>query len=250
MVNEIKKIELKIKNILSKYDGDFAVIIKDSFGNRISINENEIFLSASIIKLFILNALPKEDYDKILILKEEDKVEGNGLLKSLKAGLSLTIKDLAYFMICLSDNTATNILIDFLSMKKINSFIKNSGYSNTILGRKMLDVTTQKMGKENFTSAKDCEKVLDILCNDKEWLDILKNQVCNNKLHLYIPEEITFPHKTGELPNFEHDVGRLYINNIWIDILVFTKNLKKNSDGIRLNNEIGKIIYEYYLKNK
>lgn len=248
MVNEIKIIETEIRKILSDYQGSFSVIVKDSFGNRISINEDEVFLSASIIKLFILNALPKNKYDKMIKLREEDKVEGNGILKSLNSGLSFTVKDLAYFMICLSDNTATNILIEFLGMEKINKFLKENGYFDTILARKMLDIEAQKSGKDNFTSPKDSEKVLDILCQDKECLDILKNQACNNKLHLYIPEEEVFAHKTGELPGIEHDVGRLYFNNNWIDILVFTKNLKQNSDGIRINNKIGKIIYEYYLK--
>ncbi len=127
--------------------------------------------------------------------------------------------------------------------------IKNSGYCDTILGRKMMDIEAKKLNKDNFTSPKDSEKVLDILCNDKDSLDMLKNQVCNNKLHLYIPEEEILAHKTGELPSVEHDVGRLYFKNGWVDILVFTQDLKENIDGIRINNEIGKIVYEYY-KNR
>lgn len=238
--------ENKIREILSKYNGTFGVIIKDSFGNRVAINEDKVFLSASIIKLHILSCISKLDYNKKIILKDKDKVEGNGLLKSLKSGAELTIKDLAYFMICLSDNTATNILIDYLGMENINNFLKNNGYCDTILGRKMMDVEAKKLNKDNFTSPKDSEKVLDILCNDKDSLDMLKNQVCNNKLHLYIPEEEILAHKTGELPSVEHDVGRLYFKNGWVDILVFTQDLKENIDGILINNEIGKIVYEYY----
>lgn len=238
--------ENKIREILSKYSGIFSVVIKDSFGKRIAINEDTVFLSASIIKLYILSCISKLDYDKKIILKDKDKVEGNGLLKSLNSGLEFTVKDLAYFMICLSDNTATNILIDYLGMANINRFIKEDGYCDTILGRKMMDSEAKKMGKDNFTSSKDSEKVLDILCNDEECLDMLKNQACNNKLHLYIPEEEILAHKTGELPSVEHDIGRLYFNNGWVDILVFTQDLKENIDGILINNEIGKIVYEYY----
>ena len=51
--------ENKIREILSKYDGIFGVIIKDSFGNRILINEDKVFLSASIIKLYILSCISK-----------------------------------------------------------------------------------------------------------------------------------------------------------------------------------------------
>lgn len=238
--------EDKIREILLKYSGTFSVIIKDSFGKRITINEEKVFLSASIIKLYILSYISKLDYNKIIKLEDKDKVEGNGLLKSLNSGLEFTVKDLAYFMICLSDNTATNILIDYLGMENINKFLKKNGYNDTILGRKMMDVEAVKIGNDNFTSPIDSEKILDILCSDNDCLDMLKNQTCNNKLHLYIPEEEILAHKTGELPTVEHDVGRLYFHNRWVDILVFTQDLKENIDGIRINNEIGKIVYEYY----
>lgn len=239
--------ENKIKDILSQYKGIFGVIIKDSFGNRVAINEDEIFPSASIIKLFILNRLAKEDYDKTIKLTEEVKVGGCGVLKSLKNGLTLTIKDLAYLMICLSDNTATNLLINYVGMENINRYSKENGYLHTILGRKMMDIEAKKSGRDNFTSPKDVERILDVLCNDKDCLDMLKNQACNNKLPLYMPEEAELAHKTGELKSIEHDVGRLYFEKGWVDIIVLTKELFENTDGKKVNNEIGKIVYDYYV---
>ena len=59
--------ENKIREILSKYDGTFGVIIKDSFGNRVAINEDKVFLSASIIKLHILSCISKLDLSLIHI---------------------------------------------------------------------------------------------------------------------------------------------------------------------------------------
>lgn len=242
--------ENKIKEILSHYKGVFGVIIKDSFGNRLAINENEVFPSASIIKLFILNRLAKEDYDKIVELTKEVKVGGCGVLKSLKDGLMLTTKDLAYLMICLSDNTATNLLIDYVGMDNVNQYSKENGYLHTILGRKMMDTEAKKAGRDNFTSPKDVERILDILCDDKDCLDMLKNQACNNKLPLYLPEEAELAHKTGELTSIEHDVGRLYFEKGWVDIIVLTKELLDNADGKKVNNEIGKVIYDYYKQQK
>lgn len=238
--------ENEIKNILSQYKGIFGVIIKDSFGNRIAINENEIFPSASIIKLFILNKLVKEDYNKTIELTKEVKVGGCGILKSLKDGIMLTTKDLAYLMICLSDNTATNLLIDYVGMENVNQYLKENGYLHTILGRKMMDIEAKKIGRDNFTSPKDVEKILDILCEDKDCLDMLKNQACNNKLPLYLPEEAELAHKTGELTSIEHDVGRLYVEKGWVDIVVLTKELSENAEGKKVNSEIGKAVYNYY----
>ncbi len=70
-------------------------------------------------------------------------------------GLPLTVKDVGYLMICLSDNTATNILIDYIGMDKINECIKEKGFTGTVLGRKMMDAEARKAGKDNFTTPKD-----------------------------------------------------------------------------------------------
>lgn len=116
--------EKRIREIISENSGVTGVLLRDSVGKTITINEEVVFPSASLIKLFILMTLNKEDYNKKIELKKEDKVGGCGILKVMGDGLSLTVKDIAYLMICLSDNTATNILIDYIGMDKINSCIK------------------------------------------------------------------------------------------------------------------------------
>lgn len=62
-----------------------------------------------------------------------DKVPGFGVLKVLDDNLSMIIKDLATLMITLSDNTATNMLIDILGIDYIQSFIEKKTYYETAL---------------------------------------------------------------------------------------------------------------------
>lgn len=66
--------EKRIREIINENSGVTGVIVRDSFGKKIMINEEVIFPSASIIKLFILMALNKDEYNKKIELKKEDKV--------------------------------------------------------------------------------------------------------------------------------------------------------------------------------
>ncbi|BBA50246.1 serine hydrolase [Fusobacterium varium] len=240
--------EKRIKEIINENSGVAGVVIRDSFGKLLMINEEVVFPSASIIKLFILMALNKEDYNKRIELKKVDKVGGCGILKVMEDGLPLTVKDTAYLMICLSDNTATNILIDYIGMDKINACIKEKGFTGTVLGRKMMDAEARKAGKDNFTTPKDVLGVLKMLCKNPDDLDMLRNQAYNNKIPLYFAREVDFAHKTGELMYIEHDAGRLFFDGGWVDVIVLTKDLEKNEDGIKINSLIGKVIFDNYCK--
>jgi beta-lactamase class A len=247
MVNIIN-IENKIKEIIDKYTGTVGIVLRDSNGNSININENIVFPSASIIKLFILGALDKDDYNKPITLIKDDKVSGCGVLKVMNDGIVLKIRDIAYLMITLSDNTATNMLISYIGMDKINEYINKNRYKGTILGRKMMDTKAREAGRDNFTTPRDVYGILQLLFEDNTATDMLKNQASINKLPLYIVNEVEIAHKTGELLYIEHDVGRMYFKNEYVDIIVLTKDLSKNEDGIRINSEIGKLIFDSYSK--
>lgn len=246
MKEKFENLTIEIKKIIDKYSGIKGIILADSFRNTFEIKENEIFPSASVIKLFILGALDKTEYNNPITLKNEDKVGGCGVLKVMNDGLLLTVKDICYLMITLSDNTATNMLINFIGIDKINNFIKENNFNNTILGRKMMDVKAREEGKDNYTSPMDIYRILNMLYKDPIAIDMMKNQACNNKLPLYFAREMDFAHKTGELMYIEHDVGRMFFGENWVDIIVLTKDLIKNEDGIKINSEIGKLIFDNY----
>lgn len=246
----MKYIEENIKKIISKSSGRVGVKILFSDGNELSINEKEVFPSASLIKLFILLAIEKTEYNKFIEITENIKVGSCGVLKILKSPLKLSIRDLIGLMICFSDNTATNILIDYLGMEEINKKIKKVGFEKTILARKMMDNDAKKEGKENYTTPEEVQKVISILCKDEEIKYFLLNQGYNNKISLYFAREnnIKFAHKTGELTCVEHDAGRIFYKDYWVDVVVMTKNLKNNGEGVEINNQIGKILFSNLIK--
>ena len=133
-------------------------------------------------------------------------------------------------------------------MDAVNREIKALGLSETELNRKMMDAAAKEMGLENRTSAADMERMFEAVLKDadsEEMMDILKRQQCNNKLPVFFGEHGGLAQKTGDLPGTEHDAGILFTGNQAFFTAVLTRDLRDNRDGIRLNQEIGRLVYHY-----
>jgi len=189
-------LENKIKEQIKDLDGICSIIIHElKTDEKIFINEDKVLPSASIIKYWILWKLyskayqGKVDLNLEIPLKEEDKVGGFGVIQHLHPNLNLNLRDYATLMMIQSDNTATNVLIDYLGMDAINDEIKALNMKDTSLQRKMMDGKAKEKGFDNFTSAKDTYKILMEIIDGEtisekyrdEMLDIMLCQQCNNK---------------------------------------------------------------------
>ncbi len=154
MKNELEQI---LKNEFINFNGNYAIYANDYHGNIISINEKEKFNAASCIKIFILVELFRQIYfkkkslDEKLKYKKDNFVNGSGVLQYLTQGLELSVKDIATLMMIISDNVATNIMIDYLGINNINKTIKDLGCLDTELyckfescEDKIFSVTTAK----------------------------------------------------------------------------------------------------------
>lgn len=246
--------ERKILDELMGFEGTAGIIIQERDSEeKIAYNESESFPAASIIKLYILWVLNKyvkegkANYEERIPLGDEEKVGGFGILKFMDADLTPTVKDLATLMVCLSDNTATNILIDYLGILNINNEIQKAGFEDTFLTRKMMDENAMKKGRENYTSPRDTHRIIQYLTAEKLTRDMLKGQMCNSKLPLYFFRQVEMAHKTGDIVGCEHDAGRIYFKNKEVDVIVLTKNLVNNKDGVMLHNNIGEIVYRNFV---
>lgn len=252
-------LESKIRNYIDTQKGNIAVVVKDlKTGEEIKINENRVFPSASTIKILIMSELFNKinegalDFYDTVEIKESMRTGGDGILKELEPGHKFTLKELATLMIIVSDNMATNILISLLSMNKINSTIQKLELSNTKLQRMMMDSQAAKEGRENFITASDLAKVLELIYNGENinkkysdiMLDILKRQQVRGRLDLYLPEDTVIAHKTGDLDNLEHDVGIVYLTEKEYIICVLTNETKTNKDGREIIGMISKMVYD------
>lgn len=109
------------------FDGLVGVFAKNlDTGEEISVNPDARFPTASTIKTAVMleawhqAAAGDLAMDATLTLRDADKVGGSGVLSGLHDGLALQVRDLVHLMMVLSDNTATNLLVNRLGTKRIN----------------------------------------------------------------------------------------------------------------------------------
>lgn len=132
-------LEERIEAELKSYDGTMGLYIDDLKGNVITRFPDEKFETASTIKVYILAALfdaieqGKASLHDMLTCEERFWIDGSGILGSLEVGTTLSVKNVATLMIIVSDNIATNMLIDYLGIDNINACIQKLGCKDTVL---------------------------------------------------------------------------------------------------------------------
>ena len=242
----------KIEKIISQVEGNVCINFYDlNKNNGFSINGDKKVLSASMIKLLILAELMKKDSENKFSLSDSImianfmKTGGDGVLKELNIGHHFTLKELATLMIIISDNQATNILIDFLGMENINLLGKELGLKESFLGRKMMDTEARKNGYDNYTCADDISLLLKLIYQEKLinkeasqlMLDILLRQQQGERLQRYLPSDIKIAHKCGDLDDLENDGGIIWIGDRIYILVVLTSGMS----NLQCKQTIGKI---------
>ena len=242
----------KIEKIISQVEGNVCINFYDlNKNNGFSVNGDKKVLSASMIKLLILAELMKKIFENKFSLSDTVmmanfmKIGGDGVLKELNTGHHFTLKELATLMIIVSDNQATNILIDFLGMENINQLGKEFDLKETFLGRKMMDAEARKKGYDNYTCADDISLLLKLIYQEKLinkeasqlMLDILLRQQQGERLQRYLPSDIKIAHKCGDLDNLENDGGIIWLGDRAYILVVLTNGMP----NLQCKQTIGKI---------
>lgn len=198
-------------------------LVRLESGEEASWRGDVVRPAASVVKVPILVELLARAESRDLSLDERvqlraaDKVGGAGVLFELHDGLDLTLRDLGILMIVVSDNTASNMLIDRLGMDRINERIHAIGLPDTVVGRKFM-IDPNALHAKNFTSARDMARMMARLHRGEllgpkatqEALDILKRQQYREKIPLLLPVGTEVAHKTGEISHTRHDVAIVY----------------------------------------
>ncbi|WP_181444578.1 serine hydrolase [Bacillus sp. 03113] len=226
----------------------------------IEINSKQAYPAASLIKVPILieafrqKEEGKLDVEQLVSISKEEKVGGAGVLFSLSSKASFTIHDLMTLMIIVSDNTATNQLIDLIGWHEINQCIKALNLTSTRLNRKMMDLDAIKLGKDNWTSAVNigtCLKEIykgSLLSKEskEEILSMMRKQQFKEKLPAYMNlEKGWIANKTGELEGIEHDCAIIQYNGITVYMAVLIDQLSAQEDGRETIRQIGKLVNNY-----
>lgn len=261
----MEALQKKIEQCLAPYTGNWGILIKNmKTGASLSLAPDRIFPSASMIKVPIMFEIMRQaaagtlSLDDTLVVSGKNRVGGAGILHELRPDITMTIRELVTLMIIISDNTATNLLIDLVGMEAVNRTSANLGLRSTVLRRHMMDFSAAQDGNENETTAADMALIFEVIYQGRGlpqnyadlMLNILKRQQVRDKLPFYLPEKLAIANKTGTLSGIEHDAGILYLPGAPYIISIMTGNLAANYEGILLTASIGKIIYEHVMRSE
>lgn len=186
-----------------------------------ALHASQRFPAASLAKLPILLTVARQvaqgqlAWETRYEVPSAMRVTSDGVLTDLSPELRPTLSDLAYLMITISDNTASNILLDLAGMEQINAFMQELGLRITRLERRFMDFTARQQGRDNWTNAEEMARLLAYLCSEsaperERLLSILLRQNDYTILPSSWREEVPFAHKTGGLVGVMHDAGILY----------------------------------------
>ncbi|MCH8207339.1 MAG: serine hydrolase [Chloroflexi bacterium] len=230
------RLEDKVTHLVDEFPGVAGVCVAGlASPHRLKVRPNEVFPTASSIKIHILAQLMlraergEVDLGKRICVTPQMRAAGSGILADLDGDVELTIGDLATLMIIVSDNTATNICIDLAGMEETNDLIRELGLRSTHLRRKMQDNAAVAEGRENVSTPEEMVAVLERLYNDRPstkaarmCLDVLRKPK-PGPLRKGIPPAVPLANKTGGVENVSCDAGIAYLPRRPYAIAVMTK---------------------------
>lgn len=140
--------------------------------------------------------------DERIDTEREPRVGGSGVLDYLEPGMSFTLRDLGFLMLAVSDNTASNALLDLVGMGEIQETIARMGLHHTKLARRLMDYAARDSGRDNVTSAGDMMHLLALvqrraLPGAPLLRELLLAQRVADDLLAWLPPGTPFACKTG-----------------------------------------------------
>jgi beta-lactamase class A len=263
-----KKLETRVGEIANRLDGVMGVAILDLTDGRILLSDaDRVFPAASSIKIAILLELYRQDQearagakgkaklDGSYTFDPKDLVEDSQVMAGLTPGVTrVTNRDLAQFMVAVSDNAATNVLIDRVRMQNVNATLRSLGLTKTMLRRKMMDIGAARRGDENVATPQEMARLLEMIYKgkalNKELTDELIKQLKTLKKDSYLsyelPAGVELADKPGSLDGVRNDSGIVFVPNRPFAISVMTASDRDEKAAERAISEVALEAYHYF----
>ena len=241
-----QKLESSIQDVDQHLDGVMGLAIEDlTTGDHYYLHEDEVFAQASSIKITVLANLYLQAQEGKLKLADlytvqsSDLVPDSDIMNGLTPGVTrITLRDLATMMVAVSDNSATNVLIDRVGMQNVNAMLDSLGLTHTRLRRKMMDLEAAKQGRENISTPREMTTLLDAIYHgkvlNKQSTDDFFKMLSTNKSSFIprdLPPDLKIANKPGELEAVRNDSGIVFVEGRPYVICVMTAFLRNEREG-------------------
>lgn len=234
----MRQAEERIASLAAAAGGRWGIVVEELGDGdrprwRYSLGEDERFYAASVIKVPIMVAAFREAMrgrfrlSDRLRLRSDDQVLGSGVLHALGPGLRLTIQDVITLMIIVSDNSATNMVIDLVRGEAIRDAMAHYGMRDSAFFNKLQVVPEEIEGRNMLTPA-DVVRLFAAIARGRavSWdacermVRILKRQQFTDGIGGLLPQAdgptgatppCEWATKSGWVTGIVHDTGLLYL---------------------------------------
>jgi beta-lactamase class A len=240
------KLEKSVLDVDRGLDGVMGVAIIDlTDGHKYLLHANDVYPQASSIKICVLAELYRQAQQVKLKLTDmytvnaADLVQDSDIMGGLTPGVTqITLRDLATMMVAVSDNSATNVLIDRVGMENVNAFLSSQGLRDTRLRRKMMDLKAAGEGRENISTPNEMAKLLQALYQgkilNKDMTDDFFKVLATHKdswIPRNLPDDLKIADKPGALEGVRNDSGVVFVDKRPYILCVMTTYLRRERDG-------------------
>jgi beta-lactamase class A len=256
------RMEDSIRGIVGETDAVVGVAIVDLTDQRsFYLNADAIYPTASTIKIAVLAELYRQHergsgakLGDLYTVNAKDGVGTEGILQSMSAGVSrITNHDLALLMVSLSDNSATNVLIDRVGMDNINTWLAQIGLERTRLRRHMLDVKAAQEGRENTATPRELVLMLQALHGGRvfgkattdDFFKMLSTQK-SSYIPRLLPVDLMIANKPGSLDAVRNDAGIVFVPGRPFAIAVMTTFAHDDLDAEQCIARIAHAAWSYF----
>jgi len=226
------RLDDQVKPLVASFKGKVSLFAKNlDTGETYALNPDERVRTASTIKIAVMiEAFGRVNEGKIkwtdeVVLTKEKKVSGSGILTELSDGLHLTLRDAVNLMMIVSDNTATNLVLDVLTTDAVNARMESLGFKNIKIMRRIGSGGESAAGKDpenkkyglGMATPREMVLVMEKLergeiispALSKEMIDLMKREQDRNAIGR-AQWNVPLASKYGALDKLRSAVGILY----------------------------------------
>src|SRR5215211_425510 len=273
------QVERALDAIVAQAGGELGLAAMNlTTGEELARNDERPMPTASVFKLPLLVELFRQseagalDLDERVTLRAEDAVMGSGILRDFSPGLQPTLRDLAMMMVIVSDNSATNLLLDRVGgPQRVNATMRELGLASIVVHRRIVfgEITTN--GSLAEAAPRDLMRLVAMLAREelvspeasRAMLAILGRQRYLEQAPRFVaywpyagdfglPQPIRIGNKTGFINGLRADTGLITIDpDVQIAYSVVNDagpdaTYRQEHPGDIVNALIGRVLVEYW----
>lgn len=278
--NTLSALTTRINKKFNNAEGTFAMafvnLAPDTSGQKILINEHEMFHAASTMKTPVMIEVFKQAKQGQFVLTDSITVKNkfysivdssvfhlDPSVDSYKKlydmiGKKKSIRSLLDVMITTSSNLAANILVDLVGAKNVTQTMRSYGAEGILVLRGVGDLKAFRKGLSDSTNALGQMIIYSKLGRGEvvskqasaKMIEILSHQQFNTMIPAGLPDSIKVAHKTGWITGVNHDCALVFLPNGRKYVLILLSKKAPNREKVhQMFANISHMIYEFLITN-